>query len=84
MTTDERRHLGRRIRAAREAKGLRQAALARLLNLKSRVSLCEYESGRKEPSLSTVILIASALDVTTDYLLKKPQRLKPAREALAG
>ena len=61
--------LGDRIKAARIAAGYkRQRDLATALNVyEARVN--EWECGRAEPKLSTVVEIAAACGVSTDYLL---------------
>ena len=60
--------LGERISALRRARGLSQAELARRLGV-SASAMGMYEQGRREPSAQTLVTIAQALGVTTDYLL---------------
>lgn len=61
--------LGKRIRAAREAKGLEQQELAHKVGIKP-VQMWKYEAGRvKRPSLETLHRIARELGVTIDGLL---------------
>lgn len=60
--------MGERIAQLRRSKGLSQAALAQALGL-STSAIAMYEQGRREPSVSTIIALADALDVTIDYLL---------------
>lgn len=59
---------GRRLRAAREKKGLTQLELAKRLHLgESTISF--YELGKREPNYETLIKLAAELDTTPDYLL---------------
>ena len=60
--------LGQRLRELREAKGLTQKQLARLLNLNS-VTYLHYEKAQREPPLQVLADIALFFEVSTDYLL---------------
>ena len=60
--------MGNRIAYLRHKKGLSQAALGRRLGL-SASAIGMYEQGRREPAISTLILLAREFGVTTDYLL---------------
>ena len=60
--------MGERIRKARQQAGLTQENLAEQTNL-SRASIARFELGDIEPKLQNLVLIAEALNVTTDYLL---------------
>ena len=60
--------LGLRIALLRVEKGWSQAELAKRIGV-SASAVGMYEQGRREPSLSLVVCLAQALDVTTDYLL---------------
>lgn len=60
--------LGHRLRELREKNGLSQEKLGKLTGV-TKVSICGYELGKKTPSANQLDRIASALDVTTDYLL---------------
>lgn len=71
------RHLGDRIRDAREEAGLSQERLGRAVEL-SRSSICNVEFGRQHVSAWHLLLIAMALDTTPDRLLGITD---PAREA---
>ncbi|SCY62767.1 helix-turn-helix domain-containing protein [Butyrivibrio sp. INlla14] len=65
----EEKTIGQRIRAARKRAGLTQEQLAeKLLIEKSAVS--HYENDKREPSLTTLILMSDVLNVSTDYILK--------------
>jgi len=59
---------GKRLRKAREAKGLTQKELANLLFLgESTISF--YEADKREPKLEILEKLANALDVSVDWLL---------------
>ncbi len=60
--------IGMRIRQYRELKGLSQEELADLINATER-HIRNIEVGRKGPSVSLLICLANALDVTVDDLL---------------
>ena len=60
--------LGARIAALRRNAGLSQAELAQRLQV-SASAMGMYEQGRREPSAQTLVTMAQALGVTTDYLL---------------
>ena len=53
---------------ARRARHLKQAELARKLELKPS-SIAHLESGRTLPGLPNLFLIAQALEISTDFLL---------------
>lgn len=57
-----------RLKDIRTKKELTQEEFAKLLNI-SPSSISLYESGSREPSLTTLINIAKILNVSTDYLL---------------
>lgn len=63
------KYIGRRIKAARERKGLTQEQLAELVDL-SPMHISVLERGAKPPKLETLINIANALGVTADVLLQ--------------
>ncbi len=60
--------LGARIAALRHQAGLSQVQLAAVLKI-SPSAMGMYEQGRREPSLQTLVDMAKALGVSTDYLL---------------
>lgn len=60
--------LGKRIKMIRKQRGLSQAKLSEMID-KTPTYMSYIESGIKSPSLDTLILIANALEVTTDMLL---------------
>lgn len=57
-----------RLKARREALGLSQIELARVVGVE-RGSIWSWESGGKIPRQPTLLRLASALQTTTDYLL---------------
>lgn len=57
-----------RLRQVREALGLTQAQLARQIGIR-REHLNILEHGRSFPTITTLARLATALEVTTDYLL---------------
>lgn len=72
--------LGPRIAALRRKAGMSQAELAHRLKL-SPSAVGMYEQGRREPSVETLVDMASALGVTVDFLLTG-QAEKPQEETL--
>ncbi len=60
--------IGKYIKNARVAKGMRQEDLAEIINL-SPVYVGMLERGEKTASLETLVKIANALDVSADLLL---------------
>lgn len=60
--------LGTRIAALRRQAGFSQAQLAAILKI-SPSAMGMYEQGRREPSVQTVVDMAKAFGVSTDYLL---------------
>jgi len=60
---------------------LSQAALARLVGM-AKSTICECEGGRIQPSLTTLMRLSAALDVSTDDLLgliEEPLRMREWR-----
>ena len=66
------KHIGRRVKEIRNAKGMSQAELAEQIDM-SVPYISLIETGTKKASLSTLILIANALGVTVDTLLNGNQ-----------
>ena len=60
--------IGPRIAALRRERGLSQSELAQHIQV-SPSALGMYEQGRREPSADTMVALAGALGVTTDFLL---------------
>lgn len=65
------------IKAVRENRGLTQQECADLFNVKLR-AWQTYEQGVSEPKFETLCKIADKFDVTTDYLLGRPDSEPPA------
>lgn len=66
-----------RLKEARQRKGLLQNELAELIHV-SRQAYSLYERGRRRPNWETMIAMAKALDVSTDYLLGLSDEPAPA------
>ncbi|MBE6095506.1 MAG: helix-turn-helix transcriptional regulator [Schwartzia succinivorans] len=69
---------GARIRSAREQTGMTRDDLAKRLNIQYS-ALSKYESSAREPDFETLVQIANALRVSTDYILgctEEQMRLK--------
>ena len=62
------RDLGRRVRAAREKKGITQERLAELADVGT-AHISHIETARTKVSLPTLVKIANVLDVSMDELL---------------
>ena len=60
--------IGPRIASLRRERGLSQAELAARIRV-SPSALGMYEQSRREPSADTMVALASALGVSTDFLL---------------
>lgn len=60
--------LAARLKATRQQKGLSLDQLAFRADM-SKAGLWQIEAGRSEPMAKTIVALAKALDVTTDYLL---------------
>lgn len=58
----------KRLRAARDLRGMNQGELARKAGLPAS-SIAHFESGGRKPSFDNLRRLATALNVTTDYLL---------------
>lgn len=55
----------------RRKAGMSQSVLAGVVGLTA-MSISNYESGRNNPSIESLVRIASALDVSVDQLLSDP------------
>jgi transcriptional regulator with XRE-family HTH domain len=69
MNSMNQKAIGRRIKAAREKKGMTQEQLAEWAEL-SPMHVSVIERGVKLPKLETLINIANVLDVSADVLLQ--------------
>lgn len=58
----------RRLRAARELRGLNQTDLAQRSGLQQS-AVSHYETGTRRPSFTNLRKLAEAMDVTADYLI---------------
>ena len=58
-----------RLRRARELRGLSQSELAERAGKMPPSSIAHFETGKRKPSFDTLKRLATALEVTTDYLL---------------
>ena len=58
------------LKEARKAKGMTQKQLAKELTV-AEITIRQYESDSRKPSLERLVQIADILDVTADYLLVK-------------
>lgn len=56
-----------RLKELRKSNGLSQKELAKILQT-TNSSVCDWECGRTEPNLDTVLKIAQFFEVSTDYL----------------
>ena len=63
---------GKRLRDIRIARNMKQQTLADAVNIALR-TYQHYEKGDREPSLSTLIALADALDVSVDELLGRTE-----------
>lgn len=60
--------LGKRIREKRKLAGLTQDELGQLLNV-SKVSVCNWEKGIKNPSSKNLMALSKVLNVPLEYLI---------------
>lgn len=60
--------LASRLTALRQAKGVSQEEVAEAVHV-SRAQIANLERGRGEPSIQSLMMLASYFKVTTDYLL---------------
>jgi transcriptional regulator with XRE-family HTH domain len=67
--------LASRLTALRNIKGVRQEEVADAARV-SRAQIANLERGRGEPSISSLMLLASYFDVTTDYLLGRAAEVR--------
>ena len=64
-------HIGRNIRELREARGLSQEQLARLSGI-PRATWTNLESGEGNPTITVLLKVASALQVSVEELISPP------------
>ncbi len=63
-------HLGERLRALREKKGLTQTEFAKRIGIPNQ-NVSNYERGFRQPDYDTLKKFADYFEVTTDYLLNR-------------
>ena len=68
-----------RLKFLREEKGLFQKDIAKLLNV-SVPAVNQYESGKRDMSTDTLIILSEYFGVTTDYLLGKSDVRNPGKQ----
>lgn len=68
-----------RLKFLREEKGLFQKDIAKLLNV-SVPAVNQYESGKRDMSTDTLIILSEYFGVTTDYLLGKTDVRNPGKQ----
>ncbi len=76
--TETSTHISRALRAAREAKGLRQSELARMVGIDSG-HLSRIESGKLNPKVTTLTELARALDLE---IMLIPRKQVPIAKAM--
>lgn len=64
-----------RLKLLRKQKHMSQLSLAMKLNT-TQMSISRYETGKREPDLKILILIADFFDVSIDYLLERTDNPK--------
>lgn len=64
-----------RLKLLRKQKHMSQLSLAMKLNT-TQMSISRYETGKREPDLKTLILIADFFDVSIDYILERTDNPK--------
>lgn len=65
--------IGQKIRDLRKEKKMSQSELAKMLAV-SQTTVTAWETGKAEPSSSAITSLADYFDVTTDYLLGRPDK----------
>lgn len=75
--------IGARLRDAREASGLTQAALAIRSGTNLR-TLCRYEKGESVPDGAALLRLCVALSVSADFLLGTPHSESVAVQPSGG
>lgn len=75
--------LGDRISKWRKQKKLTQEELAKKANV-TKAAVSNYENGHSTPSNDTLVAIADALDVSTDYLLGRTDNPNSESKELMG
>ncbi len=68
MNNDIKEILGIRLRHLRKEKSLTQIEICKLIN-KAQSTYAEYETGRKEPDLDTLKILAEYYNTSIDYMI---------------
>ncbi len=74
---------GERLKQARDARGMNQTELAAKAGLQPS-AIGHFEKERRKPSFSNIRELAKALDVTSDYLLGRTNKMKGATTVFRG
>lgn len=70
--------IGQTVRNLRKQKRISQTELAKILHV-SQQTITAWETGKAEPSSSAVSNLADYFNVTTDYLLGRPEKQTESR-----
>ncbi|WP_110955005.1 helix-turn-helix domain-containing protein [Anaerosinus massiliensis] len=73
------KQFGENLRRLREHRAITQDVLGKLLNV-SQSTIAYYESGKKQPSLETLIVIADYFEVSIDSLFNRIHTAKSTYE----
>ena len=65
--------IGQRIRDLRKQKKMSQSELAKIIGV-TQTTITAWETGKAEPASSAVANLADYFNVTTDYLLGRPDK----------
>lgn len=71
--------IGQTVRNLRKQKRISQTELAKILHV-SQQTITAWETGKAEPSSSAVSNLADYFNVTTDYLLGRPEKQTKSRQ----
>ncbi|MGJ8596774.1 helix-turn-helix domain-containing protein [Sulfitobacter sp.] len=74
---------GERLRSAREARNINQTELAAKSGLQPS-AIGHFEKERRKPSFSNIRALAKALDVTSDFLLGRTDKMEGATTVFRG
>lgn len=74
-------NMGGKIRDLRKQKKLSQTELGKLVHV-SQQTVTAWENNKAEPTSSAVVQLAEVFNVSTDYLLGRPEKHKEDQEEL--
>lgn len=74
---------GERLKQARGARGINQTELATKAGLQPS-AIGHFEKERRKPSFSNIRALAKALNVTSDYLLERTNKMEGATTVFRG